>query len=319
MGHYTHLSMRERCNLTTFLEMGLSMSEIAKRMKRHRSTLYRELSRNHTHHRYRPGLADQQANKRRPRKSLKLQTDAQLYHYVYDRLKAGWSPEQIVGRMRLEKKSFAICSETIYQYVYQHGQKKLWQYLPSKQTKRRKRCARRKADCRYGDIRLITKRPENIEKRDRIGHWEGDLIAFSGTKKKAVTTLLERKTRMVILLKNSTKVSQKVMSKIRNTFVEQADIPCKTITFDQGGEFAAYPIIEKAMSCKVYYCQTHSPWQKGSNENMNGRLRRYLPRGTQINQISQRELDHLAEKMNTLPRKCLGFRTPKELFLKHIH
>lgn len=314
MRNYTRLSMRERCHLTT----GLSIGEIAKRMGRHRSTRYRELSRNHTRGHYRPGLAHQQAIQRRPRKALKLQRDPSLYHYVYDRLKQGWSPEQIVGRMRLEKRSFVICHETIYRYVYQHGQKKLWQYLPSKRIKRRKQHARKSSSCRYGDIRLITKRPKNIEQRDCIGHWGGDLMAFAGTQKKTVTTLLERKTTMVLLLKNITKESSLVMNNIKDKFAQLSHIPCKTMTFDQGSEFAAYPLIEQSLPCKVYYCQSHSPWQKGSNENMNGRLRRYLPRDISIDHISQIELDQLAERMNTLPRKCLGFRTPKELFLKHI-
>lgn len=171
--------------------------------------------------------------------------------------------------------------------------------------------------CRYGDIRLINKRPKNVEERRFIGHWEGDLILFRGTKKNSVTTLVERKTRLVQLLKNTTKVSQEVMNKIKNKLTG-LNIPCKTITFDQGVEFANYPSIENTMDGKVYYCHIQSPWQRGSNENMNGRLRRYLPRSTDIKAVTEQELDQLAEKMNTMPRKCLGFRTPKELFLKHI-
>lgn len=310
---YTRLTLRERCNLTVFLDMGLRISEIAKRMGRHRSSLYRELSRNHTQGHYRPGLAHQHAHRRRPRKPLKLQTDVPLYHYVYDRLVLGWSPEQIVGRMRLEKRA-TLCHETIYRYVYQHGQQTLWRYLPSTRRQRRKRHRRRKTNCRFGDIRLITNRPISIEKRDRVGHWEGDLIAFQGTRKDTVTTLIERKTRMVVLLKNTTKTSRTVMNTIKDKFIQHPGLPCKTITFDQGLEFADHPLIENVLQCKIYYCQIHSPWQKGSNENMNGRLRRYLPKRFPINSVSQQELDQLAYKMNTLPRKCLGFRTPFELF-----
>ena len=290
MGDYTHLSMRDRCKLTTLIDMGLGISEIAKRLGRHRSTIYRELSRNHTQGHYRPGLAHAQAHKRRPRKRLKLSMNKRLYHYVYDRLTQGWSPEQIVGRMRLEKQKFDSCPETIYRYVYEHGQQYLWRYLPTKRKKRRKRCARRRVSCRYGERRLITKRPESIEKRDRMGHWEGDLIAFSGTRKKSVTTLVERKSRFVTLLKNTSKRSRVVMNAIAHRFSNQSSLTCRTITFDQGIEFADYPRLEKVLRCKVYYCQIHSPWQKGSNENMNGRLRRYLPRHTDLNQINQKEL-----------------------------
>ncbi len=247
MTDYTRLSMGERCRLTTLIDMGLPISEIAKRLGRHRSSLYRELARNHTQGHYRPGLAHQQAEKRRPRKALQLQINQKLYHYVYDRLIRGWAPEQIVGRMRLENRSFDICHETIYQYVYHHGQKKLWQYLPSQRKKRRKRHTRPTSDCRFGDIRLITKRPKNIEERRTVGHWEGDLIAFSSSKKKTVTTLVERKIRMVSLLKNLTKTSSTVMDNIKNKFIQQPLMTCKTITFDQGIEFANYARVEQPL------------------------------------------------------------------------
>jgi len=122
---------------------------------------------------------------------------------------------------------------------------------------------------------------------------------------------------MVSLIKNNTKVSATVMKKIRDKLSSTHAFRCKTITFDQGSEFADYIRVELGVGCKVYYCQAHSPWQKGTNENMNGRLRRYLPRSTNIDQITQPELDQLADRMNNLPRKCLGYLTPKELFLQH--
>jgi IS30 family transposase len=315
MEKYTHFSMRERCDLLTFLDMKLSMSEISHRLNKHRSSIYRELSRNRTTSRYQPGSAHHQAMSRRPHKALKLQTDNRLYHYVYDHLKQGWSPEQMVGRMRLEKKSLDVCPETIYQYVYQHGQQTLWNYLPSERKKGKKRRNRKPSVCGYGEIRLVTKRPKNIEKRDRMGHWEGDLIEFSGSKKKTITTLVERKTRMVSLIKNKTKKSDTIMEKIAQQLNQFAPKHCKTITFDQGSECAHYKILEKQLGVKVYYGEPRSPWQKGSNENMNGRLRRYLPKQRPLsNQMTQQDLDLLADKMNTLPRKCLGFRTPKERF-----
>lgn len=316
MSNYTRLCMKERCQLALFLDMGLKISEIAGRMDRHRSTLYRELSRNHTRGHYRPGLAHRQARRRHPRKCLKLQSDKALYHYVYDRLTQGWSPEQIAGRMKREKKTNPICHETIYRYIYQQANN-LIQYLPFQKRKRKRYPAKKKMLCRFGNIRLIDKRPASIEKRDIFGHWEGDLIEFNGTKSKTVTTLVERKSRLVSLLKNTNKQSGAIMAKIANQFTSQPYLRCRTITFDQGNEFADYEHLEQQVSCHVYYCQTHSPWQKGSNENMNRRLRRYLPRHTQIEKVSQEYLDQLAERMNNLPRKCLAFNTPKELFLKY--
>jgi len=296
--------------------MKLSVTEIAGRLGRHRSTIYRELSRNHTEWHYRPGLAHFKAQKRYPKKPSKLQTNLVLYHYVYDRLRQGWSPEQISGRMRLEKQPFFICHESIYRYIYTTAGNLLHQYLPKKK-RRRKRCrSRQNHRCRYGDIRLITKRPISIEKRSRLGHWEGDLIAFKGKRTKTVTTLVERKSRMLTLIKNTSKVSNYVMSNIKENFNKRRHLICKTITFDQGGEFANYWLIERAVPCKVYYCEKRSPWQKGSNENMNGRLRRYLPKDADIDQVEQKDLDVLANKMNTLPRKCLGYQTPLEVYSK---
>jgi IS30 family transposase len=317
MGDYTHLSMADRRRFYVFLEMGLPMTKIAKRLSKSRSTLYRELKRNRGIEGYLPGMAQQKAEGRsKESRFSKLRRNSALHEYVVRGLKKGWSPEQISGRMKLKKLNYYVCAETIYQYIYQSREEGLYQYLTYKKPKRRKRYTRKARGCRYGAIRLITQRPKNIDTRTRFGHWEGDTIAFSGTKEKAVTTLVERKTRMVYLLKNNRKYSRGVMNKIKEKFEVLPRKMCKTITFDQGVEFADYRHLEQQIQCKVYYCETHSPWQKGSNENMNGRLRRYLPRTTNIARISQLDLNQLADKMNRCPRKCIGFKTPKELFIQ---
>jgi transposase, IS30 family len=211
-----------------------------------------------------------------------------------------------------------VCPETIYQFIYKSKHKDLYHYLAYKKPKRRKRFSRKKQLCRFGKIRLITQRPEDIETRKRFGHWEGDTIEFRGTKEKVVTTLVERKSRIVFLIKNNSKHSHGVMEKIKMKFACLPEKMFKTITFDQGSEFAAHRDIEQHHQRKVYYCEAHSPWQKGSNENMNGRLRRYLPSETDISTITQEELDQLAAKMNRCPRKCLGYKTPQELFIQQF-
>lgn len=317
MGDYTHLSITDRRRLYTFLEMGLSMTEIAKRLSRDRSTLYRELSRNKEPEGYLPILAQQKAqNRRKTGRFGKLEKVPALHEYVIRGLKKGWSPEQISGRMRFKKLTYYACPETIYQYIYKHTHEKLYYYLLYKKPKRHKRYARRQQRCRYGAIRLITQRPEDINTRARFGHWEGDTIEFRGTKEKIVTTLVERKSRLVYLIKNERKYSRGVMDKIKKKFETLPRKMCKTITFDQGCEFADYRYLEQQLLCRVYYCETHSPWQKGSNENMNGRLRRYLPKTANIAQTSQSELNQISDKMNRCPRKCLGFKTPNELFIQ---
>lgn len=317
MGNYTHLSISDRRRFYTFLEMKLSIAEIAKRLSKHRSTLYRELNRNHEPEGYFPKMAQLKTEERTKRKRpSKLHKDGVLRDYVVRSLQKGWSPEQISGRMKCHKLSFYVCHETIYQFVYQSKNKELYHCLPYKKPKRLKRYSRPKSFCRYGEIRLITERPEDIVTRKRFGHWEGDTIQFKGTKEKVVTTLVERKSRLVFLIKNNRKHSLGVMDKIKEKFEKLPSKMCKTITFDQGSEFADYRHLEQQIKCKVYYCQTHSPWQKGSNENMNGRLRWHLPREADIAKITQEQLDRLAAKMNRCPRKCLGYKTPQELFVQ---
>jgi IS30 family transposase len=218
--------------------------------------------------------------------------------------------------MKYHKLSFYVSHETIYQFVYGSKNKALYYCLPYKKRRRQPRFGRQKSPCRYGKIRLITQRPEDISTRKRFGHWEGDTIQFKGTKEKVVTTLVERKSRLVFLIKNNSKHSNGVMDKIKIKFKNLPAKMFKTITFDQGCEFADYRSLEQQMECKVYYCETHSPWQKGSNENMNGRLRWHLPREADIAKITQEELDQLAAKMNRCPRKCLGYKTPQEVFIQ---
>lgn len=218
--------------------------------------------------------------------------------------------------MKYKKVTFYACHETIYQFIYRSRDKTLFHCLAYKTPRRQKRYGRQKQPCRYGKIRLITQRPEDITTRKRFGHWEGDTIQFKGDKEKVVTTLVERKSRMVYLIKNDRKYSRGVMDKIKEKFASIPDKMCKTITFDQGIEFADYRHLEQQNRRKVYYCETHSPWQKGSNENMNGRLRWHLPSETDIARITQEEIDRLAAKMNRCPSKCLGYKTPQEVFFQ---
>jgi transposase, IS30 family len=317
MGNYTHLTVTDRRRLYVFFEMGLSMTKIAKRLSKHRSTLYRELNRNKEPEGYFPVVAHQKTQARSEQnRTQKLRKNGILRDYIVRSLKKGWSPEQISGRMKYQKVNFYACPETIYQFIYSTKNKALYHYLAYKKTRRQRHYARKKQACRYGKIRLITQRPEEVATRQRFGHWEGDTIQFKDVKEKVVTTLVERKSRLVYLIKNNSKHSRGVMSKISDQFNTLPKKMFKTITFDQGIEFADYRYLEQETTGKVYYCETHSPWQKGSNENMNGRLRWYLPKDADIAKITQEDLDQLAKKMNHCPRKCLGFKTPHELFIQ---
>ena len=175
----------------TFLEMKLSMTDIAKRLGKHRSTLYRELERNKEPEGYLPGTAQFKAGERaKQKRPSKIEKDGYLRDYVMRSLKKGWSPEQISGRMKYHKLTIYVCPETIYQFVYRSKNKELYHCLPYKKSRRQKRYSRQKSPCRYGKIRLITERPADIAARKKLGHWEGDSIVFRGEKEKAVTTWL---------------------------------------------------------------------------------------------------------------------------------
>lgn len=319
MGHYTQLSIDDRQTFHRLRLQGYPVRSIAKQLGRHHSTLYRELSRHSQATGYDPYAAHTQAitTQSQQRKS-KIQRHVTLRKYIVDHLKLGWSPEQISGRLKRKKSKYIICHETIYRYIYRLNNKKLYQYLRYKKPKRRRKFARKHQVCRYGNKRIITERFKCMDKRFVYGHWEGDLIEFKGDKKRSVTTLLERKTKLVLLIKNDNKTTNTVMGSIANMLIKIPTHACQTITFDQGNEFANYQRLEKAFNCRVFYCHKSSPWEKGSNENTNGRLRRFLPKRADIKNITQEKLDEVMKTMNNTPRKCLDYRTPKELFLSHF-
>lgn len=315
---YTHLSMRERCLLNTFLSMKLKISEIAKRMDRHRSTLYREISRNSYCGVYMPAIAHEQALERQPKPPNKLDENDELNEYVLNGLKQGWSPEQIAGRMKLEKKCFYVCPESIYRYVYRNKHLGLYKLLPTRKQKRRSRHQRKSLlNQRQIEMRNISNRPSEVELRGEYGHWEGDTIRFPLGQKTCVTTLLERKSRYVCLCKNEDKKSHTVINHITRKINLSPKKVWRSLTFDQGSEFMNFRTIERETKSKIFFCDPHSPWQRGGNENMNGRLRRYLPKKFDIDKVAQDYLDEVALIMNNTPRKCLGFYTPAEVIKQY--
>lgn len=318
MGNYTQLSLTERRRLYAFLSMGVSRSGIAKKLNRHRSVIYREVNRNSEEGQYLPMVADRKAAIRKKyNHACKLETNSALATYVKQGLEQEWSPEQIAGRMKQEKQPFSVCHESIYRYIYKRKDKALYYCLRYKKPHREQRFGRKKQPCRFVGAQLINQRPPIINTREQIGHWEGDCIEFHPVRKTNITTLVERKSRLLCLIKNENKKSEFVMEKIKQQLKK---LPRKlrfTITFDQGSEFANFHGFKREARCNVYYCEKRSPWQKGSNENMNGRLRYFLPRSTDLTTVTQEQLDLLARKMNNWPRKCLGFQTPKEVYLQH--
>ncbi len=318
MRNYTRLNMKDRCLITTFLSMGTKVSTIAQRSGRHRSTIYRELKRNTKRgKRYMPGVANELAKKRHPHPPNKINTIPALNKFIFDSLEKGWSPEQISRRMRKEKKDFHVCSESIYRYIYKNKKSNLFQLLPRKNPYRRFRKSRKVRNKAQLLSRNIVHRSEEANSRNILGHWEGDTIHFPLGQKSCVTTLVERKSRFVCLRKNENKTAPTVIGKILNVIKSSPAKIWDSLTFDQGPEFMEYPQLERKTKCKIYFCDPRAPWQRGSNENTNGRLRRYLPKNHPIDETSQEDLDRISALVNNTPRKCLGYQTPREMLIQY--
>jgi IS30 family transposase len=289
------------------------------------STVSREVYRNGGYDHYRAAVADERAwdRARRP-KRCKLANHRWLRQAVAKKLRLNWSPEQVAGwlkRVHPGEGSYQVSHETIYRSLFVQARgvlkKELQQYLKSKRTIRRSRHSTQKGS-EHGQIKdmiSIRERPASVEDRAVPGHWEGDLI--SGSKNSHIATLVERHTRYVMLVK--VKVTSKDTQTVVSALIKHAKkLPTelyKSLTWDRGKELAAHKQFTLATDIDVYFCDPQSPWQRGSNENTNGLLRQYFPKGTDLSQHSQAHLNKVARQLNERPRKTLEFETPAERFI----
>jgi IS30 family transposase len=291
-------------------------------MGRAPSTVSREIHRNGGCHSYRASEADQAAWNRAHRpKRCKLVTNRALARIVAGKLKLLWSPEQIAGWLKYtfpNDESFHVSHETIYRSLFIQARgalkKELLQHLRRRRATRRSRHHTQKTDNhgRILDTVSISERPASAEDRAVPGHWEGDLI--SGKGHTYIATLVERHTRYVMLVKVDNKTTETVI----NALIKQAHkLPrelYKSLTWDRGKEMADHKRFSLATDIDVYFCDPQSPWQRGSNENTNGLLRQYFPKGTDLSVHSQAKLNAVARQLNERPRKTLDFETPAERF-----
>jgi IS30 family transposase len=321
---YRKLTLDERRILATMLQAKATKTKIAQTLGRDRSTIHREIKRNWWHdtevpqadgywHMTAQSLADERRSRCR-----KLERLTDLRQEVITKLKDGWSPEQIAGRLNIEPRApYRICHETIYQYVYsKSGQsQELGRYLPERRKKRKPRYARKARDRTFPLETSIHNRPEEINDRSQFGNWEGDLMIFERAQGNAnVATLIERKTRYTVLLCNNDRKSKPLMNRLIH---EMSPLPAdarRSITFDRGFEFTSWRELKTGMGTKSWFCDPQAPWQKGSVENMNKRVRRYLPRDTALLSLTDRHMKSISDRLNATPRKCLGYRTPAEAF-----
>lgn len=303
------------------------IDEIARAIGRHRSTIYRELKRNWFVEREIPDLtgywctvAQQMAAERR-RRQMKLLRDRDLLQAIVDRLKAGWSPEQVAGRLKLDASPRRVCHETIYQFAYSKADQAeaIFRYLPEQRRRRRPRRARTERGRHVPDSRSISLRPACVADRSEFGHWEGDLLMFRKEHGKGnVTSLVERTSRFTVLLRNNDRQSRPVIDAVIGAFSALPHGASRSFTFDRGTEFAAWEELGKGLGAETWFCDPRSPWQKGAVENNNRRLRRFLPDNTNPFAITTRSLKFITTQVNQKPRKCLGFRTPEEEFRRQL-
>jgi transposase, IS30 family len=321
---YEQLSYEERCSIARLREAGQSIRQVASALDRPPSTIARELKRNSgSKAGYRPIYAEEQAKARRWSGS-RLERDNELRDMVLDRLKAGWSPEQVAGRLARNIGRAIISHESIYRFIYDQIRRTndgAWRhYLPRAKAKRgwRARGGGSSVD-HIHQRRPIAERPQDARDRQTPGHWEADYMLFA-TYGQGLLIAHERSSRLTIIARTPNRKAP-VTAKALTTLL--AELPTRlrsTVTFDNGTEFAHHYKLGQELGVETFFCDTHSPWQKGGVENAIGRLRRYLPRRTNLDRLSPAQIQNLARAYNSTPRKCLDFQTPIEaLFHQPLH
>jgi IS30 family transposase len=334
--NYKQLSLEERTLIQTQLSMGFKPARIARELDRSASTIYRELKR-HGWARptmprrrgrppvaggYRADAAHQQAiaSSVKPRMARRLQPGNALWHHVTAYLAAGYSPEQIAGTLAVvlpDHPSLQVSHETIYTAIYAMPRGELRTevigWLRFGHAKRRPRTRGEDRRGKIPDMVSIHDRPPEIDERLVPGHWEGDFIkgAFN---RSSVGTLVERTTLFTVLAKMDSASTESAVTGFAHVLNRIEAQKRLSMTYDQGREMAAHAQLTQATGVRVYFADPHSPWQRGINENTNGLLRQYLPKGSDLSTHTQDDLDEIAWKLNTRPRKSLGFKCPAELF-----
>ena len=318
----TALTLIEREEISRALVTGESIRSIAARLGRAPSTISREVQRNGGRDFYRASQADEAtwARARRP-KHCKLSENRELARIVAAKLRVFWSPEQISGWLKHtypSEESLHVSHETIYRSLFIQARgalkKELLAHLRRTRGMRRSRNYTQKTAIhgQIVDAVSISERPACIEDRAVPGHWEGDLVFGSGNRQ--IATLVERQTRYVMLIKLGGKDSQSVVNALIKNAHKLPQELYKSLTWDRGKEMAGHKRFTMATDIQVYFCDPQSPWQRGSNENTNGLLRQYLPKGVNLSGYTQLQLNAIARQLNERPRKTLGFHTPAEMF-----
>ena len=305
----------------------MPVPEIAERLARAPSTIYRELKRNTFLDTELPQYSGyfavnaQNMYERRRAVHRKLVIHPELKAAIEDALKSGWSPEQIAGRMRLEGHENRVSHETIYRFAYSKAglEEAFYRHLPVHRRRRRPRSYRRYQRSHIQDSQSLSNRPGTVAERQEFGHWECDLMMFRKESGEVnVTSLVERVSRYTVVMRNEDRRSEPIMEAL---IAGLAPLPAEarqSITFDRGTEFSAWRRLQDGIGAASWFCDPQAPWQKGTVENTNRRLRKHLPRSTEPTALTNRSLRSICQRLNSTPRKCLGYRTPAEVFESNL-
>lgn len=317
--HPRYLSLAERTTIADLHRAGVGVCAIAQELGRAASTVSRELRRNADDQgRYLPATAQRRTVERqsRPSRTRRVTRDEQLYRVVAELLAKRWSPEQVAHELPVrfpDQPERHLCTESIYQAIYD-PRTDLTRPVKRRRRRRRRRIQGLERRGRLTAMTMIADRPAEVEARVQVGHWEGDCIMGAGNRS-AIGTLVERVTRFVILVHVPTgrPTAQAMRDGIADALGAFAPHLRRTLTWDQGKELALHQQIAARTGTRVFFCDAHSPWQRGSNENMNGVLRDYFPKGIDLAGISPEELQQVTNELNDRPRKTLGWARPADL------
>jgi len=320
------LSLAEREEISRGIVAGHSIRTIASQLGRAPSTVSREIRRNGGQRRYRGNKADEAAWQRAHRsKTCKLAANYALAHIVAEKLQLEWSPDQIAGWLKYtypDDEHYQVSHETIYKTLFIQARgalkKELLQYLRRPRAMRRSRHHTQKTSDhgRITNTVSIRERPAEVEDRAVPGHWEGDLLC--GSNNSQIATLVERHTRLVMLVRVPSKDTKTVIDALIKQSHKLPRELYKSLTWDRGKEMADHTRFSLDTGIKVYFCDPQSPWQRGSNENTNGLLRQYFPKGMDLSNVHQNRLNAVARRLNERPRKTLQYRTPAERFAQCV-
>ena len=317
MKHYSQLTQEQRYHISALIKAGNSKTNIADDVGVHKSSISREIKRNSGNRGYKPKQADQLATDRRQQAEKHIKFTPELKQIVIEKIKLDWSPEQISGYLK-RKGTAEISHERIYQFLQEDKKAggDLYKHLRHSGKKRKKRYGSKD---RRGQIKnrvSIDERPKIVERKRRIGDWEGDTI-IGKQQQKAIVTLVERVSKITRIGHVSTKHSS-IVAEIIIDLIKPMQNVTHTITLDNGKEFSSHEKIAKSLNADIYFAHPYSSWERGLNENTNGLIRQYIKKGTSFEGITREKIKFIENRLNNRPRKSLGYQTPNEVWRQAI-